>query len=179
MAITPKTEKQGKHACGFCMSGHHHSCNGGILNGNQTEVYLCGCTEHDLVVRCLECNNRAPGEVSRETWTCTDAEGCAMKVARRREEFNQTLAGRLTNPNRAKATEVAPKAPVKPKTGTCLCCGETTGGGLFRPGHDSKYLTSAVTLIRDGQISLDDTLTKWGREGISPALQAKLQKRVA
>ena len=36
-----------------------------------------------------------------------------------------------------------------------------------------------VTLIRDGQISLDDTLTKWGREGISPALQGKLTKRVS
>lgn len=176
--ITVKTEKESTRLCGFCSFGNRHDlCPGGILNGNRTEVYLCGCTEHDLVVRCLECNNRTPGAVSRETWTCTDAEACHQVRDRHRREIDERLFGGRTPAKLSEAREQAPKAPAKPKTNKCLCCGETTGGGLFRPGHDSKYLTRAVQAVKGGE-SLDDTMTAWARQGISEALQAKLVKRL-
>ena len=178
MSITTKTEKQSKHPCGFCSTGNRHDlCPGGILNGNQTEVYLCGCTEHEPVVRCLECNNRTPGEVSRETWTCTDAEACAQKREKRRREADEALFGGRAPTKVSEARERAPKAPAKAKGGQCLCCGEATKGGLFLPGHDARYLARTVEAVKGGA-SLDDTMTAWARAGISGALQAKLVKRL-
>ena len=175
MAITQKTLKQSTHPCGFCSTGGRHDlCPGGVLNGNQVEVVLCGCTQHEIVRRCLECGLRSNAGVAESTWTCLDPEECEGRRAKARAAYATTDVARVLTNQPEKPT----RAPAKPKTGKCLCCGETTGGGLFRPGHDSKYLTSAVTLIRDGQISLDDTLTKWHREGLSVALQGKLQKRV-
>ena len=178
--VTAKTEKQSTRPCGFCSTGNRHDlCPGGILNGNQTEVYLCGCQEHDLVVRCLNCGNKTPGEVSRETWSCIDVEACTSTTARRRREADEALFGGRTPAKLSEAREKPTRAPAKPKTGSCLCCGETTGGGLFRPGHDSKYLTRAVAAIKAGEILLNNELDRWAAQGISPALQAKLQKRVA
>lgn len=181
--ITTKTEKQSTRPCGFCSTGGRHDlCPGGILNGNGTEVYLCGCGEHELVVRCLDCNNKTPGEVSRETWTCVDAEACQQKRDKRRREADEALFGGRTPAKVSEARERAPKAPAKPKTGKCLCCGETTGGGLFRPGHDAKYLTRFVERVKSDPNpagALDVALAAWESQGISEALRAKLQKRVA
>lgn len=182
-AITTKTEKQSAHPCGFCSTGNRHDlCPGGILNGNRTEVCLCGCQEHDLVVRCLNCGNKTPGEVSRETWTCTDAEACQQTRDRRRREVDERLFGGRTPSKLPGAREKATKAPAKSKTSKCLCCGETTGGGLFRPGHDSRYLSAAVATIREHhnpEGMLASTLDGWASQGISEALRAKLAKRVA
>ena len=175
---TTKTEKQSPHPCGFCSTGHHTFCHGGVLNGNQTEVYLCGCQEHDLVVRCLNCGNKTPGEVSRETWTCIDVEACTATVARKRREAYEALFGGRTPAKLSKAREKAPKAPAKPKTGSCLCCDEPTKGGLFLPGHDSRYLSRTVDAIKTGVVTLDATLDAWAARGLSEALRAKLTKRV-
>ena len=180
MAITQKTLKQSTHPCGFCSTGGRHDlCPGGVLNGNQVEVVLCGCTQHEIVRRCLNCGNKTPGEVSRETWTCIDVEACTATTARRRREADEALFGGRAPAKFSEAREKAPKAPAKPKTGKCLCCGETTGGGLFRPGHDSKYLTRAVADIREGTHDLADVQAAWRDSGISDALVAKLAKRVA
>ncbi len=182
MSITIKTEKQSAHPCGFCSTGARHDlCPGGVLNGNLTEVYLCGCTEHELRVRCLDCNNRNADEVSRETWTCIDAEACTAKREKRRREADEALYGGRAPEARREAKERAPKAPAKPKTGSCLCCGETTGGGLFRPGHDAKYLSRFVDRIKEDPNpagALSAALAAWEAQGISEALRAKLQKRV-
>lgn len=71
-------------------------------------------------------------------------------------------------------TTVEPKtkAPAKrprPKTSgkPCVCgCGETTGGGNYRPGHDSRHVSRVVA----GEASLDDLPTE--------ALRAKARKRM-
>lgn len=169
MSITTKTEKQSKHLCGFCSTGHHDLCPGGILNGNLTEVVLCGCDEHPIHPRCLDCNNREADEVNRETWTCIDVEACSAKA----------LYGGRAPEVRHEAEKKAAKAPAKPKGGKCLCCGETTGGGLFRPGHDARYLSAAVKAIQAGERILGNELDRWAEQGISEALQAKLTKRVS
>ncbi|URM86945.1 hypothetical protein SEA_TYPHER_37 [Microbacterium phage Typher] len=180
--ITVKTIKPGK-ACGFCTTGNRHDlCPGGILNGNQTEVVLCGCTDHEVITRCLDCGLRSLDEVDPQTWQCIDQESCASRRAKAREKSLVALYGSSDTENPLRAVpraEKPEKAPSRPKVGKCLCCGETTGGGLFRPGHDSKYLTRAVTEIREGTHDLADVQAAWRDQGISDALQAKLAKRVA
>ncbi|WKW85426.1 hypothetical protein SEA_MILANI_35 [Microbacterium phage Milani] len=185
MSTTVKDTKLGK-PCGFCTTGDRHDlCPGGILNGNGREVVLCGCTEHELVRRCLDCNLRSNEAVDEATWQCTDQDSCAARRAKAREKSLVALYGSADTENPLRAvprTEKPEKAPSKPKTGTCLCCGETTGGGLFRPGHDSKYLTRCVASIKENpnpQVALDLALLVWSNQGISEALQGKLRKRVA
>ncbi|AYQ99492.1 hypothetical protein PBI_JOHANN_36 [Microbacterium phage Johann] len=180
--VTIKTIKPGK-ACGFCTTGNRHDlCPGGILNGNLTEVVLCGCTDHGVITRCLDCGVRSLDEVDPQTWQCIDQEACTARRAKAREKSLVALYGssETGEPLRSvPAKEKPAKAPSKPKIGKCLCCGETTGGGLFRPGHDSKYLTRAVTRINDGATTLDAMIDLWADQGISEALQGKLRKRVA
>ena len=178
--ITEKTVKISKHLCGFCSTGGCHDlCPGGVLNGNQVEVVVCPCTCGTPKLRCLDCNARE--DVNPATWTCNDVEACAQKRAARRSEFEKTTAGTLTGDGapkaRAKAAKLSETPPKAARTGSCLCCGEPTKGGLFLPGHDARYLARTVTEVKAGA-SLDDTMTAWHRAGISEALQAKLVKRL-
>ncbi|QJD50012.1 hypothetical protein SEA_RASOVI_35 [Microbacterium phage Rasovi] len=182
--VTTKTTREGK-PCGFCTTGHRHDlCPGGVLNGDRTTVVLCGCTEHPPVIRCLDCGHRSlRGDefVSEETWQCIDQEACQARREKAREKSLVALYGSSESgePLRSvPAKEKPAKAPSKPKIGKCLCCGETTGGGLFRPGHDSKYLTRAVQAIKETDADLDSMLANWASQGISEALRAKLAKRV-
>lgn len=178
--ITEKTTKTGKHVCGFCSTGGRHDlCPGGVLNGNQVEVYVCPCPCGTPKIRCLDCNARE--DVNPTTWTCNDVEACAQKRAARRAAFEETLP-RASKPQegtdaprkRTRSSETPPKAA---RTGSCLCCGEATKGGLFLPGHDARYLARTVQAVKDGG-RLDDVMTEWARAGISEALQAKLVKRL-
>lgn len=185
--VTVKTVKLGK-PCGFCSTGGRHDlCPGGVLNGDQVTVVLCGCTEHPQKYRCLDCGLVAWGpnpddwEVDAKTWACVDQDGCSARRAKAREKSLAALYGssETGEPLRSlPAKEKPAKAPSKPKTGMCLCCGETTGGGLFRPGHDSKYLTLWAFRVREGLEPLDRVLEHWSEQGISEALQGKLRKRV-
>lgn len=178
--ITEKTVKTSKHLCGFCSTGGRHDlCPGGVLNGNQVEVVVCPCTCDTPKLRCLDCNARE--DVNPATWTCNDADACAQKRAARLAEFEKTTAGSLMAEGgpkpRAKAAKASERAPKAAKTGSCLCCGEPTKGGLFLPGHDARYLARTVQAVKDGA-RLDDVMTEWARAGISEALQAKLVKRL-
>lgn len=178
--ITVKTIREGK-PCGFCSTGHHSLCPGGILNGDRVTVVLCGCQDHQPRVRCLVCNYNGP-DVDHNTWACVDQDACAARRAKAREKSLVALYGSSENgqPLRAvPAAEKAPKAPPKPKYGKCLCCGETTGGGLFRPGHDSKYLTRAVAAVKGLGADADHVITDMARDGVSEALIAKFRERVA
>ncbi|XAO35642.1 hypothetical protein SEA_FIRECASTLE_35 [Microbacterium phage FireCastle] len=184
--ITVKTVRHGK-PCGFCTTGDRHDlCPGGILNGDGVTVVTCGCTEHLIEYRCLACNERDANQIDPDLWACIDQDACQARRAKAREKSLLDLYGTTDTENPLRAvpkSERPEKAPSKPKTGTCLCCGETTGGGLFRPGHDSRYLSAAVHSIRNPEeskgLTLEETLIKWSLQGISEALQNKLRKRVA
>ncbi|QBZ73224.1 hypothetical protein SEA_THERESITA_35 [Microbacterium phage Theresita] len=187
MSITTKTTKASQHPCGFCSTGGRHDlCPGGVLNGNQTEVVLCACPCDTPKLRCLTCNARE--DINPDTWNCNDIDACTQRVQRRREEALRDLYPGDPSGESRKAREVKETrttAPRAPKEGKCLCCGEATKGGLFLPGHDSRYLSAAVTEINEyraefpDQNPLEDVLEKWASQGISEALRAKLQKRVA
>lgn len=180
--ITEKTAKNGK-ICGFCSTGGRHDlCPGGVVNGDGVTIVLCTCPEHPVVMRCVNCGARGDG-ISETTWTCLDAESCAQTSQKRRDDALRDLYGDLVDGERTRTTPKAtraPKAPREAKTGTCICgCEGTTKGGLFLPGHDSKYLTGAVASIQGGKYTLAEVQQLMATQGCSVALQEKLAKRVA
>lgn len=185
MSITTKTIKQSPHACGYCTTGNppHAKCPGGVLNGNQTEIVLCGCNcELSQTRRCLNCNNRSNTEVSESTWTCIDVEACESTQAKRREAAEKALFGDRTPESFRKQREVkekAPRAAATPKTGSCLCCGEATKGGLFLPGHDARWLSVLVALVKDGVEPAEEIRRRVAEKGVSDAYLAKFDKRVS
>ncbi len=179
--ITVKTTKPAKHACGFCATGSHQHCPGGVLNGNQTEVMICGCTQHPIDLRCFDCGARGSADViSAETWTCLDSDACEARLATRRREASVALYGVEedgTPRTPAPATTRREKAPSKPaKTGSeCRCsCGGVTKGGAYLPGHDARHISEVYkSAMATGQ-SVEDALAIFADK---PALQAKLAKR--
>ena len=52
--------------------------------------------------------------------------------------------------NKAKKRGPRKSAPVRPKVGSCECCGEATRGGRFLPGHDAKLASALKQRVRCG-----------------------------
>lgn len=168
--ITIESIKIRKIACGFCSTGNRHDlCPGGVLNGDQKTLVMCGCTEHPIVTRCLSCSHRGD-EVSDETWLCLDLDACQDRTNRARREALGDFADAATAPKTSEPRKVARKAPV---AGTdCRCsCGGQTKGGKYLPGHDSRHLSAVQAL----PATYDEKLAIFAD---SPALQAKLAKRL-
>lgn len=173
--------------CGYCAFGNnHHSCPGGVRNGNGS-IVQCTCRETGRCgqLRCTDCNNREEGTVGSD-WRCLDKEDCraaqertaqtnpvVQRVRAIQAEYRKaplrhsaTLDG-AEGPGSAPRSRKTPSQPGKP----CLCeCGETTGGGRFRPGHDSKYLNR---LVEAG----DQTAKNLAYE-VSEAFGKKYEKRI-
>lgn len=87
------------------------------------------------------------------------------------------------------ATETTPKAPKAPKVGACKCCGGTTKGGMFLPGHDARYVSEQVAFIMQGSKAeadvredfgtLSDALGKKFERSLDLAKEAKAKKEAA
>jgi hypothetical protein len=175
--------------CGYCeFGGHHHQCPGGVRNGNGS-IVRCACTATDRcgAIRCTDCNNREPGEIGPD-WRCLNRTDCEVEQERKAllnptimriraalEPYTRETA--FSGPRVTGDDGEALEAPARSRKvarkagGPCLCgCGETTGGGKFRPGHDSKYLNQLVDLGLEGGLTL--------AQEISEAFAAKFQKRV-
>lgn len=170
--------------CGFCSTGAHELCPGGVLNGNGEEVITCPCScELAGLPRCLDCNRRGE-DVNPEAWRCSDPDDCRAFIERRLADDPviqqiRKIRADLAGSNQPSDRPRAPRAPSsRPTRGQCLHCGEATKGGLFLPGHDSAHVSAAVTAIRSGSTTVDEVITLWAGQGISDALQGKLKKRV-
>lgn len=181
--ITVKETKVGQHVCGFCSTGTHQFCPIGVVNGDGVTVYRCPCSCNEGQARCLNCRNLgAEDEVDPTTWLCIDLDDCSA----RREEKRRKALGNLgeflearKDPGAPEGREKAPRAPRRAASGSCLCCGEATGGGRFRPGHDSRYLSMVVGSVKEQGASVDGIAAIMAQEGCSEALIAKFRKRVA
>lgn len=190
--------------CGFCTwpsAGADHGPDAAIINGNHctigieqkggTEILRCGCPcSHDLI-KCLDCGKREreyaeDHEVNPTTWRCFDTEACRAAVEKRLDDdptirMIRAAYARADERRRLNSGERRDRtADTGGRTTSrkCLCCGEATKGGLFLPGHDSRYLSRTVEDIQTGVVTLDATLNAWTKRGLSEALQAKLVKRV-
>lgn len=169
--------------CGHCNVNHHSACPGGVRNGNGT-IHLCGCRKEGCLAgqkRCTECHNRTQDEIG-EDWHCLNKNDCDVEVQRRLNLNPSYLRIRALFPAPVVALEdtaesegvPTPRESRRSTRGTgkpCLCeCGEVTGGGKFRPGHDSKYLNRLV--------EAGDQTAKNLAYAVSEAFGKKYDKRV-
>jgi hypothetical protein len=75
-----KTRK-GAWQCGFCGTGNHDRCIGGIMN--RGSVLECGCKGHPTRVRCLDCGSTDSAELTG--WRCADTHACGARNAAKAE----------------------------------------------------------------------------------------------
>lgn len=174
--------------CGYCSFGNaHNRCPGGVRNGNGT-IHPCGCRETSRCgsIRCTDCNNR-DAETIGEDWRCLNRDDCMAEQERQAQanpvvmRIRAIVAEHKKAPSRASEdldpTDIPARAPRRSRGATeagrpCLCeCGETTGGGRFRPGHDSKYLNKLVNHAGDESRGL--------AYDVSEAFGKKYDKRTA
>jgi hypothetical protein len=186
--LTRPKSQNAMTTCGHCNVNHHHSCPGGVRNGNGS-IYLCGCScDRAGKPRCTDCNNRQPEEVGTD-WRCLDRDACQADIQRRLAEssigkfLTQWRADRAESreaqrePLAAEEGQTHRMSSPRPSRGPsgagkpCLCgCEGMTKGGKFLPGHDSKYLNILVALEPGEARELA------GR--VSEAFAAKLEKRI-
>lgn len=167
----------GPMICGYCQSGNCNYCPRGVRNGNG-RVVPCGCPKPycgGQVLRCLDCKNEGEGEISPDDWRCLDREACELAVQRRLDGnvHVQMVREVMKRVSENPGTETKPAA--KKKEGNCIHCGESTGGGLFRPGHDAKYVAENVRkIVDDKATTLEDVLAEMKERGTTEALRDKL-----
>lgn len=165
--------------CGFCKSGKHGFCPGVVLNGDETTALTCPCDGCEVRLRCVNCYIREG--VNPTTCTCDDLDACATRIETARKNAREKLFGghdRPSTPGNAPRSTKTPRSARPTRAGQCLCCGEATKGGLFLPGHDSKYLNARVEDI-SGVTAPGDVEDRMRADGCSDALIAKFRKRVA
>lgn len=82
------------------------------------------------------------------------------------------MAARKTNPK--PATPAAPKD--KP---LCRCgCGERTGGGSYRPGHDARHVSQLKQAVVDKTMTRAQALAAARKAEFSPLLLGKLEHSI-
>lgn len=178
--------------CGYCaFGGNHHQCPGGVRNGNGS-IHQCSCraTERCGQLRCTECNNRTPGEVGSD-WHCLNKTDCEIEQEKTAQNNPTVMRIRAIREAHGMDAPVAPgtepgtpgptktarsSRPPRKAGGPCLCgCEETTGGGKFKPGHDSKYLNKLVEKAARGGRHTSEAQDLAAE--VSPAFLGKLRKR--
>lgn len=176
--------RTGPLVCGFCQSGNCNHCPRGVRNGNGS-IIPCACSKPycgGQVIRCLECKNENEGEVSPDDWRCLDREACELAVRKRLDgnvhvQRVREVMRRVSEQTTVDKAEKAEKAPKKETF--CIHCGERTGGGLFRPGHDAKYVATQVRAVVDeGSTTAEAVLAEMRERGASETLQAKFTHSV-
>lgn len=193
----PLPPKLGTIPSGFCLSGNHSRCRGGVWNGNG-QVLVCPCAECDHVnqpIRCLDCNRVDDGfdvQVNTLTWDCYDSTECAAyrehqaslnptiiqirriraEIARAKEQGTDTIGGPVVR----KRTVRSEAEGGRPTSGKCLCCGDATKGGLFLPGHDARLVARLAQGVFGGTMAVDDARSTLGP--CSQALKDKFEKKL-
>lgn len=179
--MTTHTEIKPRPRCGFCNDGAHYRCPGVIRNGNGS-LWQCPCTATSRCgsLRCTECNNRVAGEVS-DDGLCHDRDACMAQIERQRErwiEQNPGMVRAMRPASPEPLTKIGVTFATKPSSGTCLCCGGATKGGMFLPGHDARWVSLQVKRYIDGGENRDDVRREMVECGVSDALLEKYDKRV-
>lgn len=186
-----KRVREANALCGFCRfpskDNPHQWCPVAVANGNGVEIIRCGCECTAHLVKCMKCGIREPADktdrVNPDTWSCVDPDECAAGIERRLaadptiamiRKFQESAEVRVRTERTAR-----PASTSRANSGKCLHCDEPTKGGMFLPGHDASFLSSAIKTITAGDATLQQVLDTWEGLGISEALRGKLQKRAA
>lgn len=178
--------KDAKFACMFCRTNDHQLCKRVFRHGSGS-VHFCPCNDAahpERKVFCTECYNDNEGEVDAKVYLCDDVEACGNRIMSRVEKlpmYQDIEAARekavQVQIEQGKRKPPRPRGEGRPKTGQCLCCGETTGGGKFKPGHDARMVSQLATRVQEGA-DADKVKADFAALGVSDALQAKLAKRI-
>lgn len=188
----PRPARMNGGICGFCFIGtesSHDHCRRAIRNGNGS-IFYCECLHEShgvdkVTPRCTECYNATEGEIDTKLWLCLDVQECEARIRARLQE-HPTYQMIESIRERAEERMVAEgkrkpkrdKAPARPKTGNCLCCGETTSGGKFLPGHDARLVSIWAKKVAASEATREDAITKFTELGTSDALIAKLTRKL-
>lgn len=141
----------------------HSSC-----EGNEQMPCACGC-DYSRGHACKECLRK--GMDLDEGGQCRDRRDCAnailMAAAARKADRVQ------------KAAEAPPKRSGGRASGAprdCHCgCGEQTGGGMYRPGHDARHVSQLTARVKAGELTVEAAEREVAH---SDKLIAKLHKAV-
>lgn len=182
-----------KKACGYCSVPNrtgdaHKYCKRAIRSGDG-HIMLCPCVDpaHDGPaadsIFCTECDNTNLDELDEKLFLCWDKEDCEARISKRMESnpTHQLIHQAYLDADRTKAAtnqvRARAKNPGRPSSGKCLCCGETTGGGKFLPGHDARLVSQTAARVAAGADPLV-TLAEFRELGVSDALIGKLQRKL-
>lgn len=141
----------------------HSSC-----EGTADEPCACKC-EYAQMHQCRECGRK--GTTLDDHGQCVDRTNCANAIL---EASTQRAAARAA----AKAETPAKRSPSggSATKRPCKCgCGEMTGGGMYRPGHDARHVSALTRAVKAGETALHDAV---GELAHSAKLQDKLRKAV-
>lgn len=157
------------------------------------ELRYCPCDDPrhtPRVIRCRCCGYRNPDTDTTDRGECVDRDACRVRSATSavmrflrecqttRYEGGQAVqrARRSTPAERGEAR--AQRAASKARD--CICgCGGVTKGGLFLPGHDSRLVSRWGADFEGADPDKQrDAVDRFAALGVSPALAAKLAKRL-
>lgn len=142
----------------------------------------CGC-EYSEGARCVNCGRLRPmrdlEQADGEHASCVDRAACGASMLSdgpAAPEPAKAKSGPKAARPRAASAPRAPRPKAEKVTPPCKCeCGELTGGGMYRPGHDSRHVKRLVEEVRHGSKS---AVIAQG-ELPSDALRGKLDKQLA
>lgn len=141
----------------------HSSC-----EGSDEMPCACGC-EYSRGAACKECLRK--GMNLDDHGQCVNRRDCANAIlaASAASRAERARRAAVEPPKRHGGSSTAQKRP-------CTCgCGETTGGGLYRPGHDARHVSNLVKQVKAGELTLAEATKAVAH---SEKLIAKLEKAV-
>lgn len=149
--------------------GWHDLCPGVTIDV-KGRAHHCTCQCHAGVTRCARCgatdSDLDPATSSR----CIDDEACAERIHARlaADPRYQKLAG-IKARAQAEREEAQANRTRTARVGRCEHCGEPTGGGKFRPGHDAKLKSELYGEARGNGVNKQVALYELVARGWVPA----------
>lgn len=141
----------------------------------------CGCN-YSRGGRCSNCGRNQPFDALQsadgDRVECVDRAACAKAMLDRPAPVVTANGSKKPTSARKEGTKTpSTPRPVRPKAEARQCldgCGETTGGGTYKPGHDSRHVKALVAAVRAGGLTQGAALEQLPSE----ALRAKLAKQL-
>ena len=151
------------------------------MNANTTAIEMSDLQRETLTL--LAYNKPLSGHITKRTlnslvkkgWATEEAAGTFWITAAGREAVG--IPSEFERPAKAPKAKAERKPKAKKPAQECRCgCGEMTGGGNYRPGHDARHAGRVVLSAMDGE-DLDALIDLHFFD--TPNLEAKVRKNYA